>query len=186
MLGEEALDWLFVLGADVWVTDMVREEALRAPDEGGDRRAAQRAMLAAWFTRNVGRIHIEPTPIGQDYARNMRNWIGSGSKPEDRPRRQNLGELTIAGVLSVIDKLIADGEAAVLLVDDRGARALLAQAALSEGLDADIMATETFLRLLEEDFALVAADTAWHTISLACGGTQPARPVLDPVYVRGR
>jgi len=32
MIGKQALDWLFTPGAEVWVTDMVREQALREPD----------------------------------------------------------------------------------------------------------------------------------------------------------
>jgi hypothetical protein len=35
MVGSDALDWLFATGAEVWVTDMVNQEALRDPDKSG-------------------------------------------------------------------------------------------------------------------------------------------------------
>jgi hypothetical protein len=163
---------------------MVRTEALRTPNQGDDRRTEQRATLEAWFSRNAGRIHIQPTRLGEDHARNMRNWVGGGGRPEDRPVSRNLGELTIAALLPIVNQSIGAGEALMLMVDDRAARALLAQAAQTEGLDADIMATETFLRYIAEDFGQMKAATAWQAISLASGGRHPESPRTDPVLIR--
>lgn len=54
LLGPEGLDWLFVPGADVWVTDMVKEEAVRAPDPG-----ATSELASAIFSQGGSRT----TPI---------------------------------------------------------------------------------------------------------------------------
>lgn len=51
LLGSEGLDWLFVPGAEVRVTDMVKEEAVRVPDRGSD----QRDTIVRWFADNAHR-----------------------------------------------------------------------------------------------------------------------------------
>jgi hypothetical protein len=81
LLGVEALDWLFVPGAEVWVTDMVREEALRDPDPGDDRRAEHRAIISDWFNRNRHRIRIQSTAEGLEYKKAMEVWRRAGSPP---------------------------------------------------------------------------------------------------------
>ncbi len=69
-------------------------------------------------------------------------------------------------------------------MDDRAARALLINEARISGLEADLMATETFLVLLEEDYGVAHARDVWLAIHLAAGGKTPEAPVADPVYVR--
>jgi hypothetical protein len=64
MIGEDALDRLFTPGAQVWVTDMVREEALRDPDGDADRRDLHRRDIANWFLRNEERIQVQVTNEG--------------------------------------------------------------------------------------------------------------------------
>jgi hypothetical protein len=184
MAGRTALDWLFAPGAEVWITDMVMHEALRDPEAGGDWRSGQRAVLRQWFTDHVERLHIQETPEGQDYAREMRNWARGGSEPSDRPSWRNRGERSIQDVLGVVGAMVAAGEAVILLVDDRAARALLINEARISGLEADLMATETFLVLLEEDYGVAHARDVWLAIHLAAGGKTPEAPVADPVYVR--
>ena len=170
MMGKDALNWLFELGADVWVTDMVREEASRDPPPEADQRKGQRAALREWFSENANRIRIQRTPEGGDFQREMRNWVGAGSKPEDRPRWRNRREASIAEVIPLAATTVGAGETLVLLVDDRAARALLVAAVQTNVLDADIMATQTFLAMLERDFGLIEAQTAWQSIALAADG----------------
>lgn len=184
MIGREALDWLFAPGAEVWVTDMVMQEALRDPEPGGDWRAGQRAVLQGWFKSNAHRIRVQPTPEGRDYEREMRNWVRGGKVLADRPSWRNRGERSIQDLLPILGQMVAAGEALVLLVDDRPARALLLQEARTGGVETDLMATETFLVLLEEDFGVANARNAWVAIHHAAGGRQPEAPVADPVYVR--
>lgn len=186
MLGKGALNWLFVPTVEVWVTDLVRQEALRDPDPGGDFRAGQRQDLREWFEENTGRIKVQPAPEGQDYEREVRNWVRGGRVLTDKPSWRNRGERSIADVLSIAEQVVATGEAVVLLVDDRSARAMLVRAIQAKELDADIMATETFLAFLEQDFGLAEASTAWQAIRLAAGGGEPATFVGDPIYVRRR
>jgi hypothetical protein len=184
MVGREALDWLFVPGAEVWVTDMVRHEALRDPEPGDDQRKEHRQALRGWFADNAHRLHIKPTSEGRDYERAMRNWNRAGRVPEDRPSWVDRGERSMRQALAVTRDLIEEGESVLLLVDDRAARALLAQAAQTEGLDADLMATETFVALLEQDFGVVAAGTAWQVIHIAASGNEPVAPEPDPIHIR--
>src|SRR3712207_4728768 len=70
-IGEEALDWLFIPGAEIWITDMVREEALRDPDRDDDQRLGHRATLRSWFERNMHRIRVQPTDEGDEYRKAM-------------------------------------------------------------------------------------------------------------------
>lgn len=93
MIGREALDWLFAPGVEVWVTDMVRHEALRDPDPGDDQ-SEQRQTLRQWFADNAGRIRIQQTPEGQDYERQMRNWIRGGSRPTSHPGETAASEVS--------------------------------------------------------------------------------------------
>jgi hypothetical protein len=184
MVGRDALDWLFVPGAEVWVTDMVRHEALRDPGPGDGPRKEHRQALQDWFTDNAHRLRIEVTSEGRDYERAMRNWIRAGRVPEDRPSWTDRGERSMRQALAVTRNLIENGESVLLLVDDRAARALLAQAAQTEGLNADLMATETFLALLEQDFGVAAAGAAWQAIHIAASGNEPAAPEPDPIHIR--
>ena len=184
MIGREALDWLFAPGAEVWVTDMVMQEALRDPDRGDDWRAGQRAVLRDWFDDNAQRIRVQPTPEGRDYDREMRNWVRGGSVPADRPSWRNRGERSIQDLLPILGQMVAAGEALILLVDDRSARALLLQEARTNGVETDLMATETFLVLIEQDYGVAKARDAWVAIQHAAGGRQPEAPLHDPVHVR--
>lgn len=184
MIGREALDWLFAPGAEVWVTDMVKQEALRDPEPGDDWRSGQRALLQEWFGDNAHRLHVQPTAEGRDYEREMRNWVRGGKVAGDRPSWRNRGERSMQDLLPILGQMVAEGEALILLVDDRPARALLLQEARTGGVEADIMATETFLVLLEQDYGVTNARDAWVAIQHAAGGRQPGSPVEDPIYVR--
>lgn len=184
MMGKDALDWLFELGADVWVTDMVREEALRDPDPGADQRSGQRAALRDWFSDNANRILIQPTAQGADYRREMRNWVGAGRVPDDKPTWRGRGEASIAEVVPLAAALVGAGETLVLLVDDRAARAVFVAAVQTNLLDADIMGTQTFLAMLERDLHIIEAGTAWQTVRIAADGDIPVPYAPDPIFVR--
>jgi hypothetical protein len=184
MIGKDALDWLFVIEAEIWVTDMVRLKVLRDPDPADDQLKKQRLTLKEWFSENSDRIQVQPTPEGQDYDREMRNWVRGGRIPEDRPRWRDRGERSMLDVISVAEQVVAEGQAVLLLVDDRAARSMLIQAVRSGGLHADIMSTETFLALMEEDYKVAEASTAWTEIRIAAGGNEPSTLVDDPIYVR--
>lgn len=67
-MGKEALDWLFELGAEVWVTDMVQTEALRDPGPGTDQRRERRDALWEWFNANAGRIRISSVRLQPEPA----------------------------------------------------------------------------------------------------------------------
>ena len=184
MIGREALDWVFAPGVEIWVTDMVRHEALRDPDPGDGQRAAQRQTLRGWFADNANRIGVQPTPEGQDYEREMRNWVRGGRVPADKPSWRNRGERSIRDLLPIVSQIVAEGECVVLLTDDRSARSLVIQAARMQEGETDLMATETFLEWLSRDYGIVDTRRAWVAIKAAAGGKQPDAPTHDPVYVR--
>jgi hypothetical protein len=184
MMGQAALDWLFELGAEVWVTDMVREEAMREPEPGADRRMGQRKALRDWFATNANRIRIQPTPQGADYQREMRNWVGAGRVAADKPSWRNRGEASIADLVPLAAEIVQFGEALVFLVDDRAARAVLVAAAQINAIDADIMGTQSFLAMLEQDFHVIEAGTAWQAIRIAADGDVPVPYDPDPIIVR--
>jgi hypothetical protein len=181
LIGSDALDWLFVPGADVWVTDMVREEAIRDPDPGDDQRLSHRAVLKEWFAGNANRIHIRTTREGEEYAKAMKNWQLAGSKPELKPSWKGRGERSVPGVLEAVESLLADGEAVVVLVDDNKARIAIQ---LGHELDIDLMGTESFITWMRDRFRMPNAENAWAAIRIAAGDNVPDTREDDPVYLR--
>jgi len=181
MLGSEALDWLFVPGAEVWVTDMVREEAQRAPDPGDDQRTEHRAAIIEWFSRNKHRIRIQRTDEGEEYRKAMETWRLAGSPVELKPSWAGRGEKSILQVLDGVEKLLQDGEIVIALVDDGKARAAIR---LIKTIDIDLMATETFIEWLHRRFHVPEATTAWAAIKMTLAERAPDAPLEDPVHIR--
>jgi hypothetical protein len=181
MIGSDALDWLFVPNADVWIPDMVRVEATRTPDPGDDLRLEHRATIADWFKRNENRIHIVETHEGEEYAIAMKAWTLAGSRPELKPSGKGRGEKSVLQVLDVVETVLADGEAAVVLVDDSKARIAIQ---LENEFDIDLMGTESFITWMHEKFKIANAEHAWAAIKIAAGGNAPAAKDDDPIYMR--
>jgi hypothetical protein len=160
---------------------MVREEATRAPDPGGDHRARQRKVIADWFERNAARLHIQETEEGAEYRKAMEAWrLVPGAPLALKPAWKGRGERSILEVLDGVERMAERGEAVFAIVDDRKARAAIRAL---EGVDIDLMATETFLFWLATRFEVKAASTAWEAIKLAAGGSAPDAPEEDPVHV---
>lgn len=181
LIGPDALDWLFVPGAEVWITDMVEQEATRDPDPGADPRRQHRTTIAAWFAANRHRISIRTTGVGEDYREAMETWGLAGRPPRLKPKWRDRGERSVFEVLDAAERTVRGGEAVVVLTDDANARAaLLART----GLDIDLMGTESFIAWMAGTFGVAGADTAWQTIVAATGGTAPITGDDDPVYVR--
>lgn len=181
MIGQEALDWLFAPTAEVWVTDMVKEEALRDPDDDDDQRELHRRDIAEWFARNEQRIHIQPTDEGEEYRKAMEAWRRAPGTPADlKPSWKGRGERSILQVLDGVERLIAEGEAVIAIVDDRKARAAIK--ALDE-VDIDLMATETYLEWLVRRFHVKGAETAWIAIRVAADQKIPHAPYEDPIHI---
>jgi hypothetical protein len=183
MLGSEALDWLFVPGAELWVTDMVRQEVLRDPDPSDDQRAEHRAAIAGWFARNKHRIRIQRTAEGEEYRKAMETWRLAGSPAELKPSWTGRGEKSILQVLDGVEKNLADGEVVIAIVDDGKARAALR---LTRMIDIDLMATETCIEWLHQRFHVQKATTAWAAIKMTLAERAPGAPAEDPAYNRQR
>ena len=160
---------------------MVRAEATRAPDPGDDQRHQHRATLTDWFRRNENRIHIVETHEGQEYAKAMEAWVLAGSKPELKPSWKGRGEKSVFQVLDVVETVLADGEAAVVLVDDNKARIAIQ---LESAFDIDLMGTESFITWMHERFKVANAEHAWTAIKIAAGGHAPGANDDDPIYLR--
>jgi hypothetical protein len=181
MIGSDALDWLFVPNADVWISDMVKQEAVRDPDPGDDQRHERRAVLKEWFARNANRIHIKTTREGEEYAKAMENWELAGSKPELKPSWKGRGERSVLQVLEVVESVLKDGEAVVVLVDDDKARIAIQ---LENEFDIDLMGTESFITWMHEKFKMPNSQHAWAAIRIAAGNNVPKTRDDDPIYWR--
>jgi hypothetical protein len=181
MVGSDALDWLFVPNADVWIPDMVKAEATRVPDPGDDQRNEHRATLTEWFQRNANRIHIVETHEGSEYSKAMQAWELAGSKPELKPSWKGRGEKSVLQVLDVVETVLEDGEAAVVLVDDNKARIAIQ---LENEFDIDLMGTESFITWMHEKFKVPNAENAWAAIKIAAGGNAPVGAENDPIFLR--
>jgi hypothetical protein len=180
LLGGEALDWLFVPGAEVWVTDMVREEALRDPDPEDDQRGEHRAASRSWFERNRHRIHVQATDVGTEYHKAMQTWELAGRLPHLQPSWKGRGEASILEVLDAAAKVLTMGEAVVAVVDDAKARMALRL----HKADIDLMGTESFLTWMADRFGIVRAETAWKAIRLAAQDKVPDALEEGPVHIR--
>jgi hypothetical protein len=181
MLGTEALDWLFVPGAEVWVTDMVREEALGDPDPGGDPRAQHRGAITDWFARNKHRIRIQATAEGEEYRKAMETWRLAGTPARLKPSWAGRGEKSILQVLDGVERVVASGDVVLAIIDDGKARAAIR---LTQTIDIDVMATETFIEWLHERFHVQKAATAWSAIKMTLAERAPDSPEEDPVHGR--
>jgi hypothetical protein len=181
LVGEAALDWLFVPGAEVWVTDMVREEALRDPDPDDDQRRRHRAVMRQWLERNRHRIGIQKTDAGSEYLKAMEAWALTGRVPRLKPSWRGRGDASVLQALDAAARIVEDGSAVVAIVDDARARAAIR---LARAVDIDLMATESFIAWMADRFAVEGAQTAWSAIELAAGGHVPASLDDDPVYIR--
>lgn len=159
--GIDGLNTLFVPGVEVWVIDMVKIEATREPDPGDDPRREQRKSIEEWFDTNKHRVFVMETGAGREYMKAMVNWTSGGSRPDLRPNWADRGDASLLNILSTAEKVVADHEAAVLIVDDRKARAALR---LMENINLDIMSTEAFVWMLENKFGVSNASDIWRTI----------------------
>jgi hypothetical protein len=181
LIGSDALDWLFVPKADVWISDMVRQEAVRDPDPGDDQRLQHRAVLKQWFARNANRIHIKTTREGEEYAKAMENWRLAGSKPPLKPSWKGRGERSVLQVLEVVESVLEDGEAVVVLVDDNKARIAIQ---LENEFDIDLMGTESFITWMHDRFRMPNSQNAWAAIKIAAGNNVPETRDEDPIHLR--
>jgi hypothetical protein len=176
----DALDWLFVPGCEVWLTDMVLEEVLRPPPDGGDLRRAARASIDDWLQRNRFRIKRVETSEGRRYEREMELWRRAGSPVDLMPNWADRGEASLLSMVRSIRNLLGPDESIIALVDERDARDVM------RGIRAniDMMGTQTFVRWMLEDYGIEAAANAWTAIMIATDHKADPGEADDPVYVR--
>ena len=144
---EGALDWFFVPGCEVWMTDMVLEEARRPSPPGGRARNAARKNFEAWFKRNRYRIKLVETREGRAFAKAMKLWELAGRPEEARPDASDYGEASILSKLRAIRAFLTQGESVIVVMDDRDGRA----AVKGLQMNVDLMGTRTFIALMDED-----------------------------------
>jgi hypothetical protein len=176
----EALNWLFEPGCEVWITDLVVEEATREPGEGRDQRRGTRSYIAGWIETNRHRLNVLATPEGERYHRDMEVWQLAGSPERLRPTWKDRGEASLLQGVQTIKAALKHGEAIVALVDDRDAR----DAIKAVRADINMMGTQTFIEWMSEDFGIAEAETAWTAILIATGNTADPGEDEDPVYIR--
>jgi hypothetical protein len=176
----QALDWLFEPGCDVMITDLVVAEATRDPGEGRDQRRNSRSHVAQWLETNRHRITILKTPEGLRYDREMELWKRAG-KPDDlRPSWRDRGERSLLSAVQELKQALSLGDEVIVIVDDRNAR----DAVRAIRVDLTMMGTRTFIRWMDEDFAMPGADTAWQAIQIITSNTADEGEDEDPIFVR--
>lgn len=175
-----ALDWLFLPGCPVMMTDMVAAEVLREPGEGRDPRRGARTYIRDWMDRNRHRLTILVTAEGTRYEREMQLWE-LASRPEKlKPSWSDRGERSLLSAVQDLKQALSLGEEIVVIVDDRNAR----DAVRAVRADLTMMGTRTFIRWMDEDFGAVGADIAWQAIRIATAQRADEGEPDDPVFIR--
>jgi hypothetical protein len=90
-------------------------------------------------------------------------------------------EKSVLQVLDVVETVLEDGEAAVVLVDGNKARIAIQ---LENEFDIDLMGTESFITWMHEKFKVPNAENAWAAIKIAAGGNAPVGAENDPIFLR--
>jgi hypothetical protein len=175
-----ALDWLFVPGCDVWMTDMVLIESRRPGEPSADRRSRERATFDRWFATNKHLIRVVSTEVGKKYTDDTTLWEMAGRPEHLRPSTANLGEASVLDKIKTSRHLLQGDEAFLVLMDDRDGR----EALKVLRTNADLMSTQTFVQWIAEDFKIKAAETAWVTLERMLGEDLDPGPAEDPVYLR--
>jgi hypothetical protein len=179
---DDALDWLFKPGCEVWITDMVLIEARRPSPAGAGPRKGAKTNFEAWFRSNKHRIKIVTTDTGRDYSRSQRLWELAGRPDDLKPETSNLGEASILAKLKAIRAAIGEGETVIVIMDDRDGRA----AVKALPMDVDLMGVQTFIAWIAEGFGVKEAATAWLTLVAILGDELDHGEETDPVFVRNR
>ena len=130
-----ALHWLFVPGCEVWIPDIILDEAFRNPEEGKDQRIERRAEVAGWAQRNRYRIKRLETRIGKRYDAEMQNygnamdlWQRAGSSADLEPLRPewaDRGDQSVWVGVNMTNDELATGESVIALADDHNIRAAI-------------------------------------------------------------
>ncbi|MFB9980161.1 hypothetical protein ACFSQQ_11175 [Mesorhizobium kowhaii] len=176
----EALDWLFMPGCPVTITDMVAAEATRDPGDDRDQRRTTRTYIDGWLDKNGDRITILATAEGERYRREMLLWERAG-KPDDlRPSWSDRGERSLLSAVQDLKQARLLDEEIIVIVDDCNAR----DAIRAIRADLPMMGTRTFIRWMDEDFSVPGADTAWQAIRMATANTADEGEDEDPVFIR--
>lgn len=112
----------------------------------------------------------------------MQLWERAG-KPDDlRPSWSDRGERSLLSAVQDLTQARLVDEEIIVIVDDRDAR----DAVRAIRADITMIGTRTFIRWMEEDFAVPGADTAWQAIQMAMADTADMGDDEDPVFVRRR
>jgi hypothetical protein len=175
-----ALDWFFKPGCEVWMTDMVLIEARRESAPGGRVRKAAMNYFESWFRQNKFRIKVVVTKEGQAYSKAMKLWEMAGRPEQDKPDSTDYGEASILGKLRTIRNLVDNSETVIVIMDDRDGRA----AVKGLNMNVDLMLTRTFIAMMDEDYHIKEAATAWSVLKLILLDELNHGVDDDPVYVR--
>lgn len=153
--GADALDWLFLSGAKLFVTDAVRHEVLRDRKAGEDDYApAQRPLLAHWFEKNAGRIGVIESEQNVAHERDVGRWERGGHAGpapswdwEDEPRA--------ADAVRAVGRIPAKDRERVLIVANHDATRAAFRDRLSDALA--LTGTTRFIGMIAGQFRIEKA-----------------------------
>jgi hypothetical protein len=154
--GIEALDWLFLPGAQVVTTDGVRHELLRdrAPDED-DYSPKQRPVLALWFERNVSRISVVPSEAGERFLRDVESWERSGHRDGGAPAWDWSDNPRAAMAVGALEAIPSSREERVLVVANHDGTRAAIRRMLSDTLS--LTGTARFIGMIAGEFGIQKA-----------------------------
>jgi predicted nucleic acid-binding protein len=183
LLGRNGLDLLLATGAELVVTDVVRDELLEEPDPGADVSAERRSEINDWIQQRVteGRLTEMPTSAGRLYRAAMAGWQAIGSPPGVRPSRKDLGEASIVGLLSALTEEAGPQRTTFVIMDDRRGRAAVRALAVA---NIDLMGTAAYLRVLADDYNNKLAADAWGAIAAVVDTQLDHGIQADPLVFR--
>jgi hypothetical protein len=147
--GADALDWLFLSGARVYVPEAVHHEIVRDRGPGEDDYAPrERPVLALWFERNGDRIRVLPDDEVPRHRTEQERWRRSG-RAGPAPDRDWDDDPRASMAAAAVDAIPGPDRDRVLVVANHDATR-----AAMRGLPSDVVALTGTTRF----FGMIAAE----------------------------
>lgn len=164
--GIDALDWLFLPGAQIFVTDAVRHELLRDRVIGEDDYAPQqRPLLALWFERNVARVSVISSEAGDRHRRETEHWERTGHRVDGAPTWDWSDSPRAASAARALEALLPFGDTRVLVIANHDATRAAIRARASGGVQ--LTGTMRFFGMIAGEFQIPKAISLVSRISSA-------------------
>lgn len=154
--GIDALDWLFLPGAQVVITDAVRHELLRDRTPGEDDYAPnQRPLLDHWFMDNAFRIAVISNEAGDRPFSKTSPWEWAEHRTDGVSAWDWSDSLRAAGAIRALDALPVSENRRILVIANHDATRAAIRTRTSEYID--LTGTLRFFGLIAAEFQVPKA-----------------------------